>query len=65
MLLCVGEMLPYRSESFHGVGLAPDLVREQAEKTAKLTQDSQYLAAVAMLRGDRQDGSETAQEAQP
>ena len=65
VLLCVGEMLPYRSESFHGVGLAPDLEREQAEKTAKLTQDSQYLAAVAMLRGDRQDGSETAQEAQP
>jgi len=60
VLLCVGEMLPYRSESFNGAGLEPDLACEPPESSGALSKDSQFLAAVAMLRGEQDQ-----QEAQP
>ena len=62
MLLCVGEMLPYRSGSFNGQGLEPDVLANQTKQTKKLTQDSQYLAAASLLRGE-QEADAPAQEA--
>ena len=53
VLLCVGEMLPYRSDSFHGAGLEPDLRAEADEKASALEKDSQFLAAVSLLRNER------------
>ena len=49
LLLCVGEMLPYQSESFHGVGLVPDLESVLKEKTNNPETDSQFLAAAALI----------------
>lgn len=62
VLLCVGEMLPYRSGSFNGQGLEPDVLATQTKQTKKLTQDSQYLAAASLLRGE-QEADAPAQEA--
>ena len=53
VLLCVGEMLPYRSDSFHGTGLEPDLRAEADEKASALEKDSQFLEAVFLLRNER------------
>ena len=58
VLLCVGEMLPYRSDSFHAVGLEPDLQAEAGEKTASLAKDSQFLAAVSLLRNELDPSSQ-------
>lgn len=52
VLLCVGEMLPYRSDSFHDKGLEPDLRAQAGEKTSALEKDSQFLAAVSLLRNE-------------
>lgn len=53
VLLCVGEMLSYRSDSFHGTGLEPDLRAEADEKVSALEKDSQFLEAVSLLRNER------------
>ncbi len=53
VLLCVGEMLPYRSGSFHGAGVEPDLRAEADEKASALEKDSQFLEAVSLLRNER------------
>ena len=53
VLLCVGEMLPYRSDSFHSTGLEPDLRAEADEKASALEKDSQFLEAVSLLRNER------------
>ena len=49
MLLSVGEMLPYKSESFQEKGLAPDLEASGTEDAEKLSKDSQFLAAAALF----------------
>ena len=54
VLLCVGEMLPYRGESFNGIGLEPDVAAAAGAQTATIQKDSQFLAAVAVLRGENQ-----------
>lgn len=54
VLLCVGEMLPYRGESFNGTGLEPDVAAAAGAQTATIQKDSQFLAAVAVLRGENQ-----------
>ena len=54
VLLCVGEMLPYRSERFHGAGLEPDLRAEAGEKASAIEKDSQFLAAVSLLRNEHE-----------
>ncbi len=54
VLLCVGEMLPYRGESFNGTGLEPDVAEAAGAQTAIIQKDSQFLAAVAVLRGENQ-----------
>jgi carboxyl-terminal processing protease len=53
VLLCVGEMLSYRSDSFHGAGVEPDLRAEADEKASALEKDSQFLEAVSLLRNER------------
>lgn len=61
VLLCVGEMLPCRGESFNGVGLEPDLVSAEEAQSDALSKDGQFLAAVAALRGeDAETKGETA-----
>ncbi len=48
LILPVGIMLPYKSESFHEVGLTPDVsAKENAPQ--KLSKDSQFLAAAALF----------------
>ena len=54
VLLCVGEMLPYRGESFNGTGLEPDVAEAAGAQTASIQKDSQFLSAVAVLRGENQ-----------
>ena len=52
VLLCVGEMLPYRGESFNGVGLEPDVAAAADEQARSSKKDSVFLAAVSVLRGE-------------
>lgn len=54
VLLSVGVVIPYRSESFNGVGLTPDLEADLTEKTKKIDSDSQFLAAVGLVAPDVQ-----------
>lgn len=49
VLLAVGEVKPYRSESFHSVGLTPDLESELKTKTNQLASDSQFLDALTLV----------------
>lgn len=52
LLLSVGIVKPYRSESFNNVGIAPDLEAELAEKVKNIELDSQFLAAVGLIAPD-------------
>ena len=54
ILLSVGIVNPYRSESFNGSGVSPDLEAELAEKVKNIEQDSQFLAAVGLIAPDSQ-----------
>lgn len=49
VLLSVGEVKPYRSESFNTVGLTPDLESELKTKTKQLASDSQFLDALTLV----------------
>ena len=49
LVLPVGIMLPYKSESFHEVGLKPDVAAEENAPAEKLSKDSQFLAAAALF----------------
>lgn len=49
VLLSVGEVMPYRSESFNTVGLTPDLESELKTKTKNLAADSQFLDALTLV----------------
>ena len=49
LLLSVGVMLPYKSESFHETGVAPDVQATLEEETKQLSKDSQFLAAAALF----------------
>ncbi|MBQ7598227.1 MAG: PDZ domain-containing protein [Clostridia bacterium] len=49
VLLSVGEMLPYQSESFQENGLKPDVAADESESTETLSKDSQFLAAAALF----------------
>ena len=49
VLLSVGEMLPYQSESFQENGLKPDVAADESENTETLSKDSQFLAAAALF----------------
>lgn len=49
VLLSVGEVKPYRSESFNTVGLTPDVESELKTKTKQLAADSQFLDALTLI----------------
>ena len=49
VILPVGVMLPYKSESFHNVGLTPDVAAKEQAPSQKLSEDSQFLAAAALF----------------
>lgn len=49
LLLSVGVMMPYKSDSFNQAGLLPDVEAELNEKTEKITKDSQFLAAASLF----------------
>lgn len=51
VLLSVGIIRPYKSETFNSAGLVPDVESELKTKTGKLEADSQFLAAVALISG--------------
>lgn len=49
VLLSVGVIKPYRSDSFNISGITPDLESELTEKTNKIENDSQFLDAVNLI----------------
>ncbi len=49
VLLSVGVIKPYKSETFNGVGLTPDKESKLKTKTGKLEADSQFLDAVTLI----------------
>ena len=49
VLLSVGVIKPYRSDSFNVSGITPDLESELTEKTNKIENDSQFLDAVNLI----------------
>ncbi len=53
VLLTTGVIMPYKSESFNGVGVSPDYVTEDSPKNDVLEQDAQFLYAVSVLRGEQ------------
>lgn len=49
VLLSVGVIKPYKSETFNGVGLTPDKESKLKAETGKLEADSQFLDAVTFI----------------
>lgn len=49
VLLTVGKVQPYKSESYELEGITPDYVYESDKKGTKLSEDSQFLHAVSVL----------------
>lgn len=52
VLLSVGIIKPYRSDSFNTTGISPDLESELKENTKKIENDSQFLDAVNLIAPD-------------
>lgn len=52
ILLSVGQVKPYRSESFLSVGVTPDLDSALKSSAKKLALDSQFLDAVSLVSPD-------------
>lgn len=53
VLLTTGTVMPYKSESFNGSGIAPDYITEASQKGDTLEQDSQFLYAYSVLTGEQ------------
>lgn len=49
VLLSVGEVRAYRSGSYNGAGVAPDLDSELKQSTNQLSKDSQFLDALTLV----------------
>lgn len=49
VLLSIGIIRPYKSESFNGSGITPDRESKLKTKTNKLEEDSQFLDAVSII----------------
>ena len=49
LVIPVGVMLPFKSESFHTKGLAPDVAAKENAPAKQLSKDSQFLAAAALF----------------
>lgn len=53
VLLTTGTVIPYKSESFNGTGVAPDYITEDSQRSDVLGEDSQFLYAVSLLNGEQ------------
>lgn len=53
VLLTTGLIMPYKSENFNGVGLAPDYTAEASAQSDVISEDSQFLYAVSVLNGEQ------------
>ncbi|MBQ3136502.1 MAG: PDZ domain-containing protein [Clostridia bacterium] len=53
VLLTTGTVIPYKSETFNGIGLAPDYITEESPRGDSLAADSQFLYAVSVLNGEQ------------
>lgn len=53
VLLTTGTIIPYKSENLNGVGVAPDYVTENSERSDIIEQDAQFLYAVSVLTGEQ------------
>ncbi len=53
VLLTTGTVIPYKSETFNGTGLAPDYITEDSPRSDVLEQDGQFLYAVSVLNGEQ------------
>ena len=49
VLLSVGIIRPYKSETFNKIGITPDKESKLKKKTNKLEEDSQFLDAVSVV----------------
>ncbi len=56
VLLTTGLIMPYKSESFNGVGLTPDYTTEAAEPVESIAEDGEFLYAVSILNGEETAG---------
>lgn len=52
VLLTTGLIMPYKSESFEGKGLAPDYTVEESEESEVIAEDGLFLYAVSILNGE-------------
>lgn len=53
VLLTTGTIMPYKSENFNGVGIAPDYVTEDSPRSDVIEEDAQFLYAVSVLTGEQ------------
>ena len=49
VLLTTGMILPYSGNSFHGTGIEPDYLLENAEPSKEISEDGQFLFAASAL----------------
>lgn len=54
LLLSVGEILPYKGESYNGVGVVPDYKVAREGDPKELSDDNVYLYAVSLLSNDNE-----------
>ncbi len=54
--LSVGEIIPYRGESYNGVGVAPNYEVEQQNATDDILSDNVYQYAVSVLNKSNEEG---------
>ncbi len=53
VLLTTGTVMPYKSETFAGTGIAPDYVTEDSPHSDVIEEDGQFLYAVSVLKGEQ------------
>ncbi len=53
VLLTTGTVVPYKSETFSGVGVTVDYVTEDSPSSDVLEEDGQFLYAVSVLKGEQ------------
>lgn len=56
VLLSVGEIIPYKSESYNGKGVQPDYEVEKESESDDIMKDNVYLYAVSLLNKSNEEG---------
>lgn len=56
VLLSVGEIIPYKSESYNGKGVQPDYEVEKESESDDIMKDNAYLYAVSLLNKSNEEG---------